>query len=75
MSFSSVIGQNGRHEGLTYIIAHWDNSRVLRGYLEAFLNGGDGAIEVGICHGENAAHNAIEQNIGSLIGKATREEK
>lgn len=70
MTLAGVVGQNGRDEGLTNVIAHRNDARVFRGYLKAFLDGGNGAIEIGIGHGEDAAHNAIEQNVGRLIGKA-----
>lgn len=70
VALARIIGQNSRDQSLANIIAHRNDARVFRGYLEAFLNGGNGAIEVGIRHRENAADDAIEQDVRSLIGKA-----
>jgi len=50
MALSRIVGQNRRHQGLTYIVSHRDNACILRWYLKALLYCGDRAVKVGICH-------------------------
>lgn len=38
-------------------------------YFESFLDGGDGAVKVGITSGEYAAENTVEEHVRLLVGK------
>lgn len=50
MTLARIVGQHGGDQSLANIVAHRYDARVLRGYLEAFLNRGYGAIKVGVRH-------------------------
>lgn len=48
---------------------HVIRTRRFRGYFKSLLDGGDGAIEIGITGGEYAAEHTVEKHVRLLVGE------
>lgn len=42
-------------------------------YLESLLDGGDGAVEVGVTGGEYAAEHTVKEHVGLLVGESLQD--
>lgn len=48
-------------------------TRRLGGYFESLLDGGDGAVEVGVTGGEYAAEHTVKEHVRLLVGESLQE--